>query len=65
MREGHKKVKERGEARERMWGEGEAGKEEDQWAERGMERKGWNVACRENDGAGITWWSGVEVEGLF
>ena len=64
MREGHKKVKERGEARERMWGEGEAGKEEDQWAERGMERKGRNVSCRENDGAGRAWRSGGEVEGL-
>ena len=64
MREGHKRVKERGEARERMWGEGEAGKEEDEWAERGMERKGWNVSFRENGGAGRTWWSGVEVEGL-
>ena len=40
MREGHKRVKERGEARERTWGDGEAGKEEDQWAERGMERNG-------------------------
>ena len=64
MREGHKRVKERGEARERMWGEGEAGKEEDQWAERGMERKGRIVSCRENDGAGRAWRSGVEVEGL-